>query len=253
MILFFPVNVGASTSIATTPGVEMTGQDIVREALLELGVLSPTEDLGPEDGEYGLSKLNRVMDRWNTNPIAAFATAVTGYTLTPALSPHTIGPSGTLEVPVRPAKIDGASWISGGVRSPIRVRDLAWYRGLSMPETTGEQPTDVYYEPTAPNGKLWFYPVPSSAASIEVWTRGLLTALELDSQLVAPSGYRDALIKTLAEELAAPFRVQLPEALPRQAQAARALVFGNNLTIPRLYTGIRGGGLWNYRTREFDL
>jgi hypothetical protein len=253
MMLFFPVNVGGASSAPTTPGVEMTGENIVREALLELGVLSPAQDLGAEDGEYGLSKLNRLFDRWNARQAASYRTAYVGYTLTPDLSPHTIGPTGTFEVADRPAKIDAAFYIQSGVRTEIRVRDEKWYQGLSQRDTTAAQPTHVFYDPAVPNGKLWFYPVPSSAVEIELWTRGTLPALELTSQIVAPAGYRDAVIKSLAEELVAPYRVQMPEGLPQQARAARALIFANNLKIPPLDTGMHGCGIWNYRTREFDL
>lgn len=253
--LFFPVRSSASpsTTIATTPGVDMTGQDLVREALLEIGALNPTEAPSGDDASYVLSKLNRLFDRWNAMPGAAFQTGVTELVTTPSLSPHTIGPSGTWTLAVRPTAIVAANLLIGDVRSPITIRKAQWYESLSQPTLETTIPTDLFYEPAVPNGKCWLYPVPSVAASIELWLEGFFGAMALTDRLVAPQGYRDAIVKTLAEECVGPFRVPMPPDLPRQAREARAICWANNEEIPDLDTrdgGMPGGcgGGYNYLT-----
>lgn len=231
----------------------MTGQDLVREALLEIGVVNPTEALSGDDASYVLSKLNRLFDRWNAMPGAPFVTGLTALTLTSLLSPHTIGPSGTFVLAVRPTAIQAANLLIGTVRVPITIRKEQWYQGLSLPTLQSTIPTDLYYEPAMPNGKLWFWPVPSAASAIEVWMDGFFAAMTLTDRLVAPQGYRDAIVKTLAEECVVPFRVPMPSTLERLAREARAVCWFNNEEIPDLDTrdggmpGCGGGG-WDFRT-----
>lgn len=254
MILVIPVGRRTSTTATGTPGVDMTGRDLVREALLEIGVLNTTEAVTGEDADYGLSKLNRLLDRWNAKGSASFATAFTAFTLTPSLSPHTIGPTGTFVVVERPIEIDGANLVVNDIRTPITVRTKQWYQGLSTPELTSTIPTDVYYEPAVPNGKLWFFPVGLTAYQVELWQRGLLARMTLSALLVAPAGYRDAIVLSLAEQICTgPFRVPMPQGLPENARDARATIFANNDEIATLDTrdaGMPGacGGSWDYRT-----
>lgn len=232
-----------------------TGRDLVKQALRELLVLNPTQDVNDDDAEFGLEVLNRLLDRWNASSWASFATPFAPFTLTPAIHPHTIGPStATFAADVRPVAIDAANLIINTVRMPIQIRTKDWYQALSTPEITTTVPTDLYYEPAVPNGKLWLYPVPSAAYQIELWTRSAFAALTLAGSLTAPPGYHDALVKTLAEELQGPFRVSMPDRLPQLAREARALIFDNNVVMPTLnlrdaVIGV-GPGSFNYITGE---
>lgn len=248
---FFPIVRSAELD---TPGVEMTGLDLIRAAMRKIGVLNSTEPPSGEDADDVLMELNLLLDRWNAKAEASFSTGFAPFTLTPNLSPHTIGPSGTFVAVSRPQRIDGASLIVSGVRYPITIRDRAWYQSLSLPALTSTIPTDCYYEPAMPDGQLYFYPVPSSAYQVELWQRGLLARMTLVDYLVAPAGYRDAIVKTLAEEICTGvFRVPMPEGLREAAREARATIFAANEVIPDLCTrdsGMPGGGrsTYDYRT-----
>lgn len=243
MLIFFPILRMPDT---LTPGVDMTGLDVVRAAMRKIGVLNATEVPSGEDADDVLAELNLLLDRWNAKPESAFATGFTPLTLSPGLSPHTIGPSGTFVAISRPIRIDGANLIVGGLRTPITMRDRAWYQRLSDPTRTSARPIECYYEPALPNGKLWFYPVPSSPYAIELWQRGLLSRMTLNDLLSAPDGYRDAIVKTLAEEICTGvFRVPMPPGLPESARDARATIWANNDETPHLCTrdsGMPGGG-----------
>lgn len=235
----------------------MTGRDLVTDAFYEVNILGAGEVLTPEDLAFGLGKLNRILDSWNAKHEAAYCDVFSTFTLTPALSPHTIGPAGTFVVTQRPVSIEGISLIVSGTKTPIWIRDQAWYRSLSVPTLTGATPTDCFYEKDWPAGKLFFYPVPTAASQVELQIRTLLTAFTENTVFALPPGYQDALTLTLAESLSSGYPgAVVTGKLSLDATAARALIFGNNTTIPRLMTrdaGMpsRAGQTFDYRTGPY--
>ena len=68
-----------------------TASDIIAGAMLELGVISPGEPLEPSLTNWGLVKLNRLIDSWGAEERMIFAQQFQQYTLIPNLQPHTIG------------------------------------------------------------------------------------------------------------------------------------------------------------------
>lgn len=255
MFLIVPIGSGSSTPttpVVVTPGVDMTGLDLVTQALLEIGVVSPGEAPEPGTAEYGLAKLNRLFDSLNADRRCVFASTLDAYTLTPSLQPHTIGPGGTFDIIQRPETLEGANLLIAGVRTPLRLRDAQWVNGVSVPAQTSSMPCDLYYETSWPLGKLWLYPIPSSAAELELLTRVTMAALTLTDYVSLPPGYRELIVLTLAESLVAPLRVPMPPGLPQMATKIRAQVFSVHDTTPRLATrdaGIPGGrGYFDYRT-----
>lgn len=232
--------------------MSVTGLDIVTDALSELEVVSAGETLKAEDADLGLRFLNRLLDSWNADRQAVYADTFLTYALTANLSPHTIGPTGTFAVPQRPVTIEGvAVGIGTGVLMPIPVRDAAWWETQRVPGLGTSLPTSVFYNPTWPNGELWFWPVPSTVIPVRIQTRVLLAALTLASTFSLPPGYQEAISLTLAETCAAAFGTQAKASTIFLAQKARARIFDNNTSAPRLTTrdaGIPGGrgGIYNY-------
>jgi len=230
--------------------VPLFESDIVGDAFIELGVMNAVDPIDGNNAALGLARLNMILDSWNGGGNGVFAQVFSDVTLTPALVPHTIGPTGTFVVAAgRPARIDSASTIlSGSVHVPIRVRDNAWYRHLSLPAMTGALQTDVYYEPSWPNGSLYFWPVPTKNIVVTLEYESLLLQLASGDAFTLPPGYLEALTLTLAESLAAPMRVALSPTTVENARQARARVFAANVRIPRIATadaGMPGGGPLN--------
>lgn len=220
-----------------------TARDLVIDALAELNVYDAADAVSPADSALVLRRLNRILDNFNAERDAVYADQYASYTLTPSLSPHTIGPTGNFVVTQRPVSIEGISLIYPTSTSPqigLNARDRAWYQGLSIPAQTASLPTDFYYEPAWPNGRIYFWPVPTTAYSIVLWSRIVLSQLSINDTFTLPPGYRDALTLTLAEAIAPSFEKSVPSSLTRDALAARARVFQNNVVIPRLYTNDSG-------------
>lgn len=225
-----------------------TGLTIVTDALAELNVFAAGDTIPPDDADFVLRKMNRVIDLWNADGASSYGDSFTSYTLTPALQPHTIGPTGTFAVATPPEVIDGANYITGtgtsAVRIPIAIRDRFWWANESVQAITSSIPTDLYYAKGATNGSIYLWPVPSAASTLELMVRRLLTQLTLVSTFALPQGYQEALTLTVAEAIAPAYEQQPSPSLARSAAKARAILFASNRLTPRLHTqdaGMPGG------------
>lgn len=246
----------SALNVATGPNV-ITAQTLVLDALQELGIPGMGQTAASDDQQFALRKLNRLLDNWNADRRAVYASQFTQFTLVPGLLPHTLGPSSaTWTVSQRPVSIDGANLILNTTNSPqvpITMREAEWYQGLSVPTLQTSIPTDLYYEPDWPNGSLFFYPVPTVGYAVQLQTRLVLAQLGLFDTFSLPPGYRDALALTLAEDCASAFGRPADQGLVIKAMQARARIFANNDVTPRLRTwdagmpgGRRPGSAGNY-------
>jgi hypothetical protein len=235
--------------------MSLTWADIVTDALRELGVLNAVDAASGEDATFGLLRANKILDNWNAESRAVYATVFNPFTLSAAVAPHLIGPTGTtgLIVAQRPVSIESASLTVGDAETTIRIRDAQWWSELGMPDLTGPVTTDLYYEPAWPNGQLNFWPVPSANLAVTLQYRTVLAAVLIGDTFTLPPGYQDAMTLTLAEDLASAYRVQVTRETSLHAMKARDRVFSNNSRIPKLMTqdsGMPGGprGSFNYLT-----
>lgn len=240
----------------------MTALDLLTNALAEINAIEAGDSPSPELASFALGKLKQVVNNWNADKPFAYAIDFLSETLTPSLSPHTIGPTGTFVVTQRPVSIESIALIlnTGGTPYsylPLTPRDATWWQNQATPGLTATIPTDFYYDPTAPNGKIYFWPVPSYAYPIQIQTRGVLDdQLTFATTLILPPGYENALMLTCAEDLSDPLRKQWTPKQERKAREARTRIGKNNHTPTHLKTqdaGMPGGpqsraGMYNWRT-----
>lgn len=238
-----------------------TGQDVCRMAMMDAMLLGAGATIDESQAQDIMNKVNRVIDNWNADGRASYADVGRSGVLTPLLSPHTIGPTGTFVVTQRPETVDAVSivdtTVSPNVSITCTLRDAEWYANLSVPDVTGQIAVDVYYEAAWPNGNFWLWPVPTVAYTLNWWSRQVLAQLLLTDTFSLPPGYLDALCLTVAEDLCPMFEQDVPPSLERKAREARARMFGANTTIPTIGTcdagmpdgsSSRSGSSWNYQT-----
>lgn len=229
---------------------------IIANALAGHNVYGPGEPVKPEDAVYVLGELNTLIDDWNADGQSSIAEIFTSFATTPTLQPHTVGPTGTIVLPVRPVKIDGAQLSVGtGIWVPITVHDdPQWWGAQSV--IANATVTDLYYSADVPNGSIYFSGVPTSALTVRIMTRTVLAAVLQTQSLTLAPGYERALTLTLQENIADAFHATVSEGLKQRAGKARAKIFANNLRVRTLSSGGQGlpgsqGGWWDYRTHSF--
>lgn len=234
--------------------------DIVRMAMVEIGVLDPREN---PDGQEALTcqyKLNRLIDSWNADSRFIYANKFFTGLLTPNLQPHSIGPSGTVNfnqaagINQRPVKIETANILldanatppfinTGTVRVRVNVHQDkgAWWASQLAPGIESVLPTDMYYEPDWPNGSMFLWVVPTVAYPLEllIWT--VLAQYAMTDNVFLPPGYLDALVYDLAKSIAPSFDVPWPPILEDLRRTALRRIQGPNVAAPAL--GTRDAGL----------
>ena len=218
-----------------------TYADLVTEALAEIGAYAQGEVPSSDDMQFGLSKLNRIIDSWNAKRRTIYSKDFTTYTLIPNHAPHTIGPTGDFVVASRPIKILNASIVLVGtgpptVNSPLTLRDDDWWAANLVQGLTSGLSTDLYYNPAFANGQLNFWPISTVANGVQLETLFILTQVTQLTTISLPPGYKDALTYTLAEALCPSFGKTADLALIMLARESRATIVVPNLASPRIST-----------------
>lgn len=228
--------------MAVTP---VTGLDVVKGALLELGVLAAGEEPEGSVADFVLAKGNRLIDNWNAKQQAIFAVDFLTFTLVAGTQPLTIGPAAstpTFTVTQRPVSIDAANVIiTNNIRVPLTVHtDPQWWMSVQAPAVQASLSSDLYYNPGWPLGQIYLWCLQSYPYTLELLVRQVLAELAFATNLAMPQGYWDALILTLAEDCATPLKVQPKPLMLKKAAEARAQIFANNTVVPTIQTAQPG-------------
>lgn len=224
----------------------MTVAEFIADALLDLGVLGVGQTASGALLAVGRTRLLELFDAWNADGHAVYGDVFSQHTLTPSLQPHTIGPStATYSLGVRPVAILSAQLIRSGIGMPLRIRDAAWWASVTQKTLSGT-PSDLYYEPTWPNGSIYLWYVPSAADTLEIQRTLFFAAGDFDNDdtFTLPQGYQLAVRLSLQERLARALGRPWSREDAIAAEDARAKAFSNNLPIPHTQTrdaGIPGG------------
>lgn len=253
--------------------ISYTTLDVITDALIEIGAVAPGEAPGGAEGQWAFRKLNYLVDEWQALERYVYSYQYNIYTLVAGLSPHTIGPSGTATFSTapqpRPVRLESAALLlnvgspTGPIDLPMNIRDHDWWALNQVKNIQTNVPTDVYYDPTSPDGSLYFWPVPNSQQQVRLqFWQTVSQFTSITDPIGGPGGpgtlpqaYRAALMLTLAESLLPGSNRPAPATLEGRAIKARAAVFSNNAKSPRMHsndsgmpksgsTGVRGDFNW---------
>lgn len=228
-----------------------TALDLITRALRVIKVYGTGETLSDEEARDGLEALNSMLEDWANEHLMIYAATLNSIALTPAVATYTIGPTGTT-VSTRPVSIDPGTYLDlNGVSYPLEIITLDQYNSVTVKTLATDIPQYIFYNPTFPDATVTLYPVPSSSATLKLWTwKPLSTFTSLTDQVTLPPGYKNAIVYNLAEYLASEFGSDIHISVHTKAATLKKKLKRTNFTpmyldfpidVPRvrfnIYTG----------------
>ena len=222
--------------------------DMFTDSLRILGILGSGEaEPVAEDTEVCRRTMNRMLGQWNTRKRYAYFIRQQSFAFVNSQESYSIGTAANAANFVvssggRPNKIESAQIVFTNASPPLQMNmkiiNFDQYQRIQIPALSSEFPNTLYYQPTFPNGTLWFWPAYPSETTFEVnlaWWNQFLTVAQGDESTDVPlaDGYEDAIVLSLAEKLypAYPKRSDIAE-IKRQAGDARANIQSLNVPPP---------------------
>lgn len=216
-----------------------TANQIIRQALMKLGIVGPGDPVKAADADDCLIALNTMLDAWRTESLYAYVTTRVTGTLPSNTESRTIGPAGNFVLDPRPVRIeDGSFYTSGTIDYPMRGISEAEFNSIGLKAVTSLGPDYFWYSPAATTGTIRFYPRSSASITVTLICQVQLSAFAtLTTVYALPPGYERALVFSLAEEIAADYEREIPRTVAMNAAAARRNIKRGNIVIPQLDVG----------------
>lgn len=227
-----------------------TAIGLITRALRIIKVYGTGETITDAEATDGLAALNAMLEDWANETLMIYAATLDSIVLTPGLASYTVGPTGST-VTGRPVSIDPGTYIEiGGISYPLEVITLGQYNSIALKTLNTSIPQYIMYRGTFPDASVTLYPVPSSAATLKLWTwKPLSTFAALWTPITFPPGYTNAIVYNLAEYLAPEFGADIHISVHAKAATLKKKLKRTNFTpmfleipdsVPRgfnIYTG----------------
>lgn len=185
------------------------------------GILGTAErGASPETDRDTFLILNSMVDAMKTENLFVWATLRHVFNTGSNQQMYTIGPGGNWDTDL-PEKINMASWIytntSPTNEVPLEVINTQQWQALTPKLTTSTAATKFYFEPDAPLGRAYLWPVPLGSWQVALYLWQMLQQFTDPTQVInLKPGYQRMLEYNLAVELS----LQFPE---RQKMSAGSL------------------------------
>ena len=192
-----------------------TALDIVVRAYKALQAVSVSSATSPttEQRNDGLTALNSLLDSLSNENLTCYTVRENSFTLSVGVSSYTVGSGATVNV-TRPQQITQAYLQdSGGNNYMFNLRTRDWWNliGNRSSLITSQIPTDMFYDPSYPNGVIAVWPFPLVAYQVFFDSYQPLANLSTLTETVSfPPGYDRMMVFNLAVEISAQTGIALP-------------------------------------------
>jgi len=198
-----------------------TGQQLITDAMKELGILASGESPSTDESNDGLIVLNKLIDSWSVEqiivPVEQKVTVATG-----GAGPFTTA---------RPLKIKAAYCSSGNISSPVEVCSAEQWAQIIDESRSGTYATKMYCDYAYPTSNVYVWP--AATASLTLITFAPLSVFAtLSTSIDLPPGYARGLTMNLAVDLATQFgRLDLAQGMMALALQSKGVIISTNKAI----------------------
>src|SRR5678815_2784797 len=170
----------------------VTGQQLVNEILLGLGVYDPGETPSSSESDAAILLINELIDNWNAQQLMAVADLESTFPLVANTRSYTIGTGATFNI-ARPAKVVAASFtVLNGPTLPVAILSAKQWQDLPDRDISGNWVRYLFYDRGFPDGvssaKIRVSPAPLTAGSLNIstWAATMSAALTLAGTIAFP-------------------------------------------------------------------
>jgi len=208
-----------------------TAGDLINGSLRLLGVLAEGETPSAETSQDALNAMNQMIESWNTERLAVYATQDQEVIWQPNTRVATLGPTGSL-LPAdplvtlqRPILVDDSTYFidpASGISYGLKLINQQQYNGIAVKTVTSTYPQVLFVNMTYPDIEMYVYPVPTKVLRFHVISVEKLTQpAGLTTDITLPPGYLRAFRYNLAREIAPEFGVEPSGQVQRIAMTSK--------------------------------
>lgn len=211
-----------------------TAQEIISDALADIGAVDPLEALTADEAAHGLRKLNELLESWSNESLAVYQLLQEGFATVAGTASYTIG-SGAAWNTARPLRIESAFLRDSAANdTPLDVFNREEYDAIAL-KTTRYRPEHLFYYPTVANGVVYLDGVPDAVYTVFLNSlKALQSFAALTTTVVLPPGYLRAIKSNLAIELAPGYQKTPSALLASIAMQSKAAIKRINSRTPKL-------------------
>jgi hypothetical protein len=232
--------------------MQATVKELIQDSLTMLMVYSPDTVLTALESNTAIRALNGLIESLNNENLIINAVTKEDFTLVGGQDAYTWGTGGDFNS-ARPTVIKACTAavtsVSGNVDFPVPIIQYDSYAVIKMKTLQTNYPQYVYADGGYPLNTLYFYPVPSSAVPVTIYSYKSLPEFTNSSDpIVFPTGYYRMFVALLAIELAPSYQVAASQSIIDIATQAKQNVMLTNKKILTMQTDpalVGHGGRYN--------
>lgn len=196
---------------------------LIRDALLDIGVISPIDRITAEMADDGLRKLNSLLQSWSVEKLLPYSPTYETFTLSTGVASYTWGTGGTWNT-ARPIEIVNMNVTVAGSSSPLYEMQINTYYNIAV-KTTQDVPERFYFAPEYPLAKVYLYPVPASTYTLSVNSfKPFVQYTDLTDVILLPEDYIFPLELHLAIALSPQYDMPISQIFYAEAQKAKEVL-----------------------------
>jgi hypothetical protein len=196
----------------------MTVRELLKGSLRLIGSVATGETPDNETMQDSLSSLNAMLDSWASERLTIYGRVREEFSLVAGTQSYTIGTSATFNTS-RPVQIEEARLedqaATPTVEYQMDIINTKEWADIVIKDQSSNIPTHLYMEVGASTNTLYFWPKPSAANKVVLYSLKPFTSFSsLDTAVTFPTGYERAIRYNLALELAPEFgKTPAPEVM----------------------------------------
>lgn len=206
----------------------MTGADIIVGALRLIGALASGETPSAGESIDAQSVLNDIIESWANEGLMINSRTIETFPLVAGQQTYTMGPSGNFNT-TRPTQIQECGLQYNNIELPLAIKNMEEWSNILIKSTLSNIPQRLYTDGAFPLLNLLFWPVPSQANGVVIYSlKPLASITNLSAVLTLPPGYAKCLRYSLAAELSPEYGKPLDSVIAGIATESKAQIQRQN-------------------------